>query len=79
YVRHVRQHPHPLLRLDLLRVPTYRAGVLGGSLFRIGIGATPFLLPLMLQLSSAKAKFAGRYLVLACGKPAMLTRPALQQ
>src|SRR5690606_36072954 len=27
-----------------------RAGVLGGSLFRIGIGATPFLLPLMLQL-----------------------------
>jgi MFS family permease len=50
YVRHALRHPHPLLRLDLLRVPTYRAGVLGGSLFRIGIGATPFLLPLMLQL-----------------------------
>src|SRR5690606_34600924 len=50
YVRHAARHPHPLLRLDLLRVPTYRAGVLGGSLFRIGIGATPFLLPLMLQL-----------------------------
>ena len=50
YVRHARHHPHPLLQLDLLRVPTYRAGVLGGSLFRIGIGATPFLLPLMLQL-----------------------------
>jgi MFS family permease len=50
YVRHARTHPHPLLRLDLFRVPTFRAGVLGGSLFRIGIGATPFLLPLMLQL-----------------------------
>ena len=50
YVRHARRHPHPLLRLDLLRIPTFRAGVLGGSLFRIGIGATPFLLPLMLQL-----------------------------
>ncbi len=50
YVRHARVHPHPLLRLDLFRVPTFRAGVLGGSLFRIGIGATPFLLPLMLQL-----------------------------
>ncbi|WP_028918258.1 MFS transporter [Pseudoxanthomonas sp. J35] len=50
YVRHARTHPHPLLHLDLLRIPTYRAGVLGGSLFRIGIGATPFLLPLMLQL-----------------------------
>src|SRR5690606_30828058 len=50
YVRHALRHPHPLLRLDLFRVPTFRAGVLGGSLFRVGIGATPFLLPLMLQL-----------------------------
>lgn len=50
YVRHARIHPAPLLRLDLFKVPTFRAGVLGGSLFRIGIGATPFLLPLMLQL-----------------------------
>src|SRR4029078_1793387 len=32
------------------RLPTYRAGVAGGTLFRIGVGATPFLLPLMLQL-----------------------------
>jgi EmrB/QacA subfamily drug resistance transporter len=50
YVRHARRHPHPLLDLDLFRLPTFRAGVVGGSLFRIGIGATPFLLPLMLQL-----------------------------
>ena len=50
YVRHARVHPAPLLQLDLLRHRTFRAGVLGGSLFRIGIGATPFLLPLMLQL-----------------------------
>ena len=42
--------PAPLLKLSLLRVPTYRASVVGGSLFRIGIGAIPFLLPLMLQL-----------------------------
>jgi EmrB/QacA subfamily drug resistance transporter len=50
YVWHARHHPKPLLDLGLFRLPTYRAGVLGGSLFRIGIGATPFLLPLMLQL-----------------------------
>ena len=50
YVRHARRHPHPLLDLRLFRLPTYRAGVLGGALFRIGTGATPFLLPLMLQL-----------------------------
>jgi MFS family permease len=50
YVVHARRHPQPLLDLELFRLPTYRAGVAGGSLFRIGIGATPFLLPLMLQL-----------------------------
>lgn len=50
YVVHERRHPHALLDLTLFRLATYRAGVLGGSLFRIGIGATPFLLPLMLQL-----------------------------
>lgn len=50
YVWHARVHPHPLIDLNLFRHATFRAGVLGGALFRIGIGATPFLLPLMLQL-----------------------------
>lgn len=50
YVVHARRTAHPLLRLDLFKVPTFRAGVVGGTLFRIGVGATPFLLPLMLQL-----------------------------
>jgi EmrB/QacA subfamily drug resistance transporter len=50
YVVHERRHEHALLDLELFRLATYRAGVVGGTLFRIGIGATPFLLPLMLQL-----------------------------
>ncbi len=50
YAWHSRRHAHPLIDLTLFKVPTFRISVLGGSLFRIGIGATPFLLPLMLQL-----------------------------
>jgi EmrB/QacA subfamily drug resistance transporter len=50
YIVHARRHPRPLLDLSLFRLRTYRAGVVGGSLFRIGIGASPFLLPLMLQV-----------------------------
>jgi EmrB/QacA subfamily drug resistance transporter len=50
YVVHDRRHARTLLDLTLLKLPTYRAGVVGGSLFRIGIGASPFLLPLMLQV-----------------------------
>ena len=50
YWRHSRSIAHPVLRLDLMRFPTFRAAVTGGSLFRIGTGAIPFLLPLMLQI-----------------------------
>jgi EmrB/QacA subfamily drug resistance transporter len=50
YVAHWRRQEHPLLDLDLLRLPTFRIALAGGALFRIGAGAMPFLLPLMLQL-----------------------------
>ncbi|MBF9234044.1 DHA2 family efflux MFS transporter permease subunit [Microvirga alba] len=50
YIRHARRTPYPVLQLRLLKIPTFRASVLGGSLFRVGIGAIPFLLPLMLQI-----------------------------
>jgi EmrB/QacA subfamily drug resistance transporter len=50
YVRHARVARAPLLDLNLLKVDTFFASVVGGFLFRIGVGATPFLLPLFLQL-----------------------------
>jgi len=50
YVRHALSIPAPLLDLRLLKIDTFFANIVGGFLFRIGIGATPFLLPLFLQL-----------------------------
>ena len=50
YVVYARRTKAPVLDLSLLAIPTLRASVLGGFVFRIGIGALPFLLPLMLQL-----------------------------
>ncbi len=50
YVWHARSSPAPILDLELLRYATFRAGAVGGSLFRIGVGAVPLLLPLLLQL-----------------------------
>lgn len=46
---HLLRVPNPLIRLDALRVRTFRAAQTGGALFRIGINAVPFLLPLMFQ------------------------------
>ena len=50
YVWHARRVAHPIIDLALLKVQTFRVSVTGGSLFRIGVGAVPLLLPLMLQL-----------------------------
>src|SRR6476646_2626841 len=50
YVLHARRTPAPVLDLSLLAIPTMRAAVLGGFIYRSGIGAMPFLLPLLLQL-----------------------------
>lgn len=50
YAWHALRSDHPLLNVRLLRLPTFRANVIAGSFFRIGVGAYPFLLPLMLQV-----------------------------
>jgi EmrB/QacA subfamily drug resistance transporter len=50
YLMHARRVPAPVLDFSLLALPTFRASLIGGFLFRIGIGALPFLLPLLLQL-----------------------------
>ena len=50
YARHALRSRHPVINLRLFALPTFQNGVLIGSLFRIGVGATPFLLPLLLQL-----------------------------
>ncbi len=57
YLRHARNTPSPILDLRLLRIETFKAGVLGGSLFRVGVGAVPFLLPLLFQLGFGMTAF----------------------
>ena len=49
YVLHARRVDNPILDLKLLKFHTFRVSVTGGSFFRIGVGAVPFLLPLMMQ------------------------------
>jgi len=50
YAWHAARTRHPLIDMRLFRWPTMRTGVIGGSFFRAGSGATPFLIPLMMQL-----------------------------
>ena len=62
YLLHARRAANPLLALDLFRNQVFRSSVLGasvvgGGMFRIGVGAVPFLLPLMFQLAFGLSPF----------------------
>ena len=51
FVWHARRTPHAILDLDLLKIRTFTASVVGGAFMRIGMGATPFILALLLQVA----------------------------
>lgn len=50
YGFHSTRTAHPLLRLALFRIRTFRAAVSGSYLTRLGIGGIPFLFPLLYQV-----------------------------
>lgn len=76
YLRHANRHPHPLIDLSLLRVPTFRAGMTGAFLFRIGVGALPFLLPMMLQLGFGMSAFESGMVTFASAAGALTMKMA---
>jgi EmrB/QacA subfamily drug resistance transporter len=57
YLHHAGRTPNPLLDPKLFRNRTFRWTLVGMNLFRIGAGAVPFLLPLMLQLGFGLTPF----------------------
>ncbi|HET6839966.1 MAG TPA: MFS transporter, partial [Bradyrhizobium sp.] len=57
YVIHAERTASPVLDFSMLRLPTLRASILGGFLFRLGIGALPFLLPLLMQVGFGLSPF----------------------
>ena len=50
YVAYARKHANPLFRLGLFAEPNFAVGLAGNLICRIGTTATPFLLPLLMQL-----------------------------
>src|SRR6201987_5552342 len=56
-VMHARRTGSPVLDFSMLRLPTLRGAIIGGFLFRLGIGALPFLLPLLMQVGFGLSPF----------------------
>jgi EmrB/QacA subfamily drug resistance transporter len=71
YAWHARDAAHPLLRLALLRIRTFRVSVAGGFLTRLGMGGMPFLLPLLYQLGLGLPAWQSGLLMMPAAAAAM--------
>src|ERR1700751_2506054 len=74
YVIHARRTGSPVLDFSLLRLPTMRAAIIGGFLFRLGIGALPFLLPLLMQVGFGLSPFQSGLVTFASSVGAMFMK-----
>lgn len=74
YVWHARRVPHPIIDLSLMRIPTFRISVLAGNLCRFAVGATPFLLAVLLQVGFGLSPFAAGMITFASAAGALLMK-----
>ena len=75
-IRHLQRASNPMLRLNSMKILTFRVTIGGGSLFRMAIGAVPFLLPIMFQVGFGMDAFHAGSLVLAVFAGNLAMKPA---
>ena len=78
YLLHARNHPAPLLDLTLMRLPCFGVALTAMMLFRTGIGAIPFLLPMMLQVGFGDSAVQSGLITFASSAGALVMKPATQ-
>ncbi|MBV9553752.1 MAG: MFS transporter [Alphaproteobacteria bacterium] len=74
YVRHARHAAAPVLDLSLLKIKTFRIGTVTGGVCRVGLDATPFMLPLLFQVGFGFTPMQAGSLTFASTLGAMLVR-----
>lgn len=79
YWLHARVHPAPLIDFGLMRFNSFSVSVLAGSLFRVGVGALPFLLPMMLQIAFGNTAVQSGLITFASAAGAFLMKPVAQR
>jgi EmrB/QacA subfamily drug resistance transporter len=75
YLRHARHQTRALLDFSLLRLPTFAVSVYAGSLFRFGIGAVPFLLPMLIQVGFGRSALQSGMITFASAAGAIFMKP----
>lgn len=78
YAAHARRATRPILDFSLMRILTFRVSVVAGSLFRVGVGAIPFLLPMLLQLGFGLSATESGVITFVSAAGAFVMKPASQ-
>jgi EmrB/QacA subfamily drug resistance transporter len=78
YVAHAGRCRAPILDLILLRLPSFRTVMVGGTVFRVAVGGLPFLLPLLFQLGFGLSPFASGLLTFASAAGAIVMKMTAQ-
>jgi EmrB/QacA subfamily drug resistance transporter len=63
--RHSLGTAHPLIDVTTLKIPTFSVTVITGTFTRIGIGAVPYLMPLLFQIGFGMSAFQSGLFLLA--------------
>ena len=74
YWMHALRSPHPLFAPALFKVRSLRVGLLGNLFARLGSGAAPFLVPLMLQVGLGLSPLHAGTMMLATVLGSMLVK-----
>jgi EmrB/QacA subfamily drug resistance transporter len=74
YVRHARHSRAPVLDLALLRIRTFRIGTMTGGVCRMGLDATPLLIPLLFQVGFGMSAVQSGLLSFSSSLGAMFVR-----
>src|SRR5690349_10167826 len=74
-IRHCRRVERPALDLSLLKIPTFSQSTLAGTLFRVGAGTSPFLVPMLLQVGFGKSASEAGLVSFATALGALAMKP----
>ncbi len=74
YVWHARRCAEPLIRLRVFAVRTFAIGISGNMVARLGIGAIPFLVPMLLQVGLGYPPDTAGFLLMSSAAGALLTK-----
>lgn len=77
YYRHAIKDSNPIFPLNLFQVRTFRVGILGNMVTRLGISSVPLLLPMMVQLAYGRSAVISGWIVAPMALTAMFGKSAV--